>query len=86
MPQDGIFHCYCHEKLKSHKQKLLSYFGFCLPPLTLQISGSLKAKPEAQITAVINLKSQHLSILGEVCCPEIEFSYIHCTTEIHISL
>lgn len=84
IPQDGIFHCHCHENLKSHKQELLSYFGFCLLPLMLQTSGSLKVKPGAQTTAVINLKSQHLSVLGEVCWPEIEVSYKHCTTQIHI--
>lgn len=86
IPQDGIFYCHYHENPKSHKQELLSHFGFCLLPLTLQTWGSLKVKPEAQTTPTAKLKSQHLSVLGQVCCSEIEFSYIHCTTQIHISL
>lgn len=86
IPQDGIFHCHCHKNLKSYKQELLSHFGFCLLPLTLQTSGNLKVKPGAQTTAIANLKPQHLSVLGQVCCSKIEFSYIYCTTQIHISL
>lgn len=70
IPQHGIFHCHCHENLKSHKQELLSHFGFCLLPLTLQTSGSLKVKPGAQTTATANLKFQHLCVLGQVCCSE----------------